>query len=347
MALRIGGHNCFRCACPRGVAPGGKREAMIADHRMGAAVIQLDVQTNLPGAFPGPRCPDMERMLAVTMLGSIWLSSAAIAPAQSGPAAAPPTASMATVPGNAGPDMPPLPKGKSTILGGQIHNVDPVLDQLTLNVYGEKPLKILFDERTEVYRDGKRVPLLDLGPADHASVQTTLDGASVFAISIHILSDQLEGEYQGRVLSFDGGNGMLTLTTAPDRPAFRLLVSNSTSFKRLGQSSFSSGQSGQSDLVPGSLVAVKFDSNNRGQGVATQISVLAAPGASFIFSGVVSSLNLPAGKLLLVDPRDNRQYQIAFDGQAQISQQLRVGQHVRISADYDGSRYVAREIAIE
>jgi hypothetical protein len=287
----------------------------------------------------------MNGTFAVMMLGAFVLSPAVIVHSQSSATTMIKTSAGA----DAGrrPDLPPLPAGKSTILGGQIHNVDPVLDQFVLNVYGEKPMKILFDERTQVFHDGKRIPLHDLRAATHASVQTTLDGTSIFAVSIHILSDQPEGEYRGRVLSYEPGTGVLTLTTAPDRAPFRLTVSNNTSFKRLGQEAFSSVASGQSDLVPGSLVEVKFDSNNRGQGIATQISVLAAPGANFVFSGTLSDLNLPAGTLVVIDPRDNQSYRISFDPRAQIGQQLRIGQHVRLTADYDGQRYVARQITIQ
>ncbi|MGA7255894.1 MAG: hypothetical protein WBX09_04545 [Terracidiphilus sp.] len=285
-------------------------------------------------------------MFAVMMLGAFVLGQGSMGRGQSTPAALT-SRSGAGTSARSTPDLPPLPQGKSTILGGEIFRVDPVMDQLVLKVYGEKPMKILFDERTEVYRDGKRIPLRDLGPATHASVETMLDGADIFAVSVHILSSQPEGEYQGRVLSFDPGSGVLILTTAPDRPPFRVVVSTRTLFKRLGQSEFSSAPSGPSDLVPGSLVQVKFDSNNRGQGDATQIEVLATPGASFLFSGTLTDLNLAAGALAVVDPRDSRSYQIWFDPYAEISQRLRTGQHVRISAYYDGNKYVATGITIE
>ena len=40
--------------------------------------------------------------------------------------------------------LPPIPKGKSTVMGGVIHDVDPVRDQFTLKVFGagtrENPL---------------------------------------------------------------------------------------------------------------------------------------------------------------------------------------------------------------
>src|ERR1700677_598669 len=74
------------------------------------------------------------------------------------------------------PGLPPPPRGKSTILGGEIRAVDPVRDELTLKTFGERPLKILFDERTQVFLDGKKIRLHELHPAEHASVQPLLDG---------------------------------------------------------------------------------------------------------------------------------------------------------------------------
>src|SRR6266702_6104419 len=98
--------------------------------------------------------------------------------------------------------LPSMPHGKSTILGGQITNLDPVLDQFTLRVFGERPLKILFDGRTQVFRNGTRIPLRDLRTEEHASVQTALEGPNVFAISIHMLSDLPQSECRGSVLDY-------------------------------------------------------------------------------------------------------------------------------------------------
>lgn len=288
----------------------------------------------------------MGRIVAVVMVAAFVAGGGSIGRAQAASAASMATSGAGSNAGNTR-DLPPLPQGKSTILGGEIYRVDPVMDEFVLKVYGEKPMKIFFDERTEVYRDGKRIPLHDLGPATHASVQTMLDGTIVFAASIHILSTQPEGEYEGRVLSFDARSGELALTTEPGRPAFRLVVSSQTTFKRVGQGAFSSAASGPADLAPGSLVQVNFDSNNRGQGVVTEVSVLAAPGTSFVFSGTISDLNIAAGTMAVVDPRDNQSYRISFDAHAQISQRLSIGEHVRIAADYDGEKYVATGITIE
>ena len=289
----------------------------------------------------------MERVLATVMLGGALCIQALASPAGSGQAAVSAAAIKPDKSGGPLTDVPPLPRGKSTILGGSIQDVDPVRDRFQLHIYGEKPMRILFDERTQVFRDGKKIPLRELGPALHASVQTTLDRADVFAVSVHILSQQADGDYQGRVLSYNPDTGVLTLTSTTNREAFRVQISNQTSFKRLGQSAFSSISSSANDLLPGSLVSVTFETDNHGKGMAHEISVLAAPGASFIFSGTLSALDLHTGALVLVDPRNNQSYQVFFDPTREPASRLRAGQHVRISADYDGKRYVATEIAIE
>lgn len=244
------------------------------------------------------------------------------------------------------PDIPPVPTGKSTIMGGSIGKFDPVRDQFTLNVYGIKPLKILFDARTQVFSDGKRIPLRDLGPAEHASVETTLADGQVFALSIHILSKLVQGDYQGQVVSYDPQSGDLVLSSATGGQPFRLLVAQNTTIKRQGQSAFASGPSGATDLVQGTLVSVKFDTD-RGKGTAREITVLATPGSTFVFAGTITGLDEPSGTLVVLDPRYNMTYQISFDPHTYGTANLRVGQHVRISADYDGRHYVATSVQPE
>jgi hypothetical protein len=238
--------------------------------------------------------------------------------------------------------LPPLPKGRSTVEGGMIRSVDPVRDQLILSVYGTKPMKILYDERTQVYRDGMKASLSDLRPQDHASVQTVLDGTKIFAMSIHVLSQAPEGECQGQVLSYDAGSGLLTVTAALSRQPITLHVPAGTSVVGVGQLTVSSPSAGLQDLVKGTLVSVTFDSSNNGRGVARQISILAAPGATFVFTGNVVSLNLAANRLVLLDPKDDQSYSIVFDrNRFPMSRDLHVGTHVTVTANFDGANYVA------
>lgn len=241
--------------------------------------------------------------------------------------------------------LPPLPTGKTTILGGQIRNFDPVRDQFSLRSYGERPMKILFDERTQVYRDGVKVSVRDLGSEDHASVQTTLDGANVFAVSIHILSGSPEGECEGRVLKYDARKGELEVASSMSPAPVTFRVPANANIVRVGEPRFTAGSSGSSDLVEGTLVAVSFGSDSARRNVARKVEVVAVPGAAFVFSGNISFLDMHTGTMVLVDPRDEKSYQIQFDSaRLPTSETLRPQANVTVTATYDGTGYAANAI---
>jgi hypothetical protein len=243
--------------------------------------------------------------------------------------------------------LPPLPPGKTTIMGGQIRNFDPVRDQFSLQIYGQRPMKILFDERTQVYRDGVRIPVRDLGSEEHASVQTALDGASVFAVSIHILSESPEGECDGRVLSYDPSTGELTVASQMSPKPVILIVPASASVARVGEPEFTAGPSGLSDLVPGSLVSASFELGASHRNVTKTITVLAVPGAAFAFTGNISYLDMRSGVMVLVDPRDGKTYQIHFNSaRFPTSESLRLQSNVTVTATYDGTQYAANTITM-
>jgi len=287
----------------------------------------------------------MERIVAGMMLCAMAVVQVPVAHAKSGQVAGPQAELKSDSAPSDFPSLPPAPQGKSTILGGAIKSVDPVRDQLTLKIYGQRPTKILFDERTQVYRDGKPVSLHDLGAADHASVQTVLDRTSVYALSVHILSQSPEGEYQGRVLNCNPNTHMLTVGSVLFHEPIKLLVPMNTPIARVGQPAFSSAVHESSDLVSGALISVKFEMDKKGRGVASQIAVLARPGASFEFVGEITALDLHSGLLVLVDPQDEKSYQVSFDSShLPASQNLHSGDHVMVTAIYDGSRYTASAI---
>jgi hypothetical protein len=244
-------------------------------------------------------------------------------------------------------DLLTLPQGKSTVIGGMISDVDPVADQLTLKVFGGRRMKILFDERTEVYRDGAKTSLRDLHANDRASVETMLDGTTVFARSIHMLSQSPEGECQGQVLSYDPGTGVLTLSESLSRDSIQLHVPAGTTIVREGQTASASGRAGVSDLVKGALISAKFESDNKGQGIANRIAILAIPGETLSFSGNVSFLDLHANQFVVANASNDQSYKISFDPAAfPETRNLHEGTSVKVTAEFDGSRYVARTITI-
>jgi hypothetical protein len=289
----------------------------------------------------------MKRVLGVALAGTIVLTAHVTIHAQAREKATAVDPDLAEA--SAAHDLsaiPPLPSGKSTILGGAIRDVDPVLDRFTLRIIGEKPLKILFDERTQVFVDGKKIPLRDLRASDHASIQTTLDGTSIFAISVHILSKAQAGEYRGQVLSYDASTGDLQLVGGRGGEPIRVTVSNDTEFSRKGQGSFTSAQSGPSDLQRGALVSIQFEPDGKGRGSATRITVLATPGSQFVFSGNLIALDMHAGTMVVLDPKDNQTYEIEFNsGTMATFPNVHSGQRVRVVAEYDGTHYLAHEVS--
>jgi hypothetical protein len=285
--------------------------------------------------------------MSVVILGCLAIAPSGAVPSATAQSALPKSALRADPDSVALSSLPPTPPGKSTIIGGEIRVVDSVRDELTLAVYGQRSTRIFFDERTLVYRDGTRTSLHDLRPNDHASIQTVLDGTNIFAISIHMLSRSPEGEYQGHVLSYNPETTELNVGRTPSRAPFAILVPGNTLIVRAGQSPFSSVPSGIADLVKGSLISVTFVSDDKGRGIASSIAVLATPGSAFEFVGDISFLDMHRGLLELTDPLDDKAYEVSFDSaRLPATSSLHDGDHIRVSATFDGARYVANEIAV-
>jgi hypothetical protein len=241
-----------------------------------------------------------------------------------------------------------MPKGKSTVIGGAIRTVDPVRDQLTLKVFGGHSMKIFFDERTQAFRDGKKISLRDLSPEDHASIQTTLDGTSVFAVSIHILSQTPEGEMQAQVVGYDPQKGELTVRDTLSHQPIKVQVPAGMMVTNVGQAAAVSESGSAASLIKGTLVSINFQSGSDGRGIAKRISVLAAPGSSFVFTGSITYFDVHAGRLAIADAGDQKNYSITFDpARFPVSRDFREGTHVKVTANFDGERYVASDISVD
>jgi len=245
------------------------------------------------------------------------------------------------------PALPSAPQGKSTLIGGEIRKVDAVRDQFTLAVFGGRPIKILFDARTQLYRDGIKLSPGDLHPGERASVETC------WMKQTSLLSASVCGPAHPRVISkarccvYNPGTGELTISGTLSHEPIKLLVPAGTPVLRDEQAAFSSAPSGSSDLVAGALISIKFESNHQGQGVATQITILATPGSTFVFNGNVSFLDLQSGRLVLVNVRDDKSYQIVFDpARFPMSRHLHQGDRVTVTANFDGARYVACSMTV-
>ncbi|HTZ58600.1 MAG TPA: hypothetical protein VMB49_10905 [Acidobacteriaceae bacterium] len=286
----------------------------------------------------------MRCLVAIAIVGG-FVSACAV-PAQTRPQAAAILTTDGT-PDTAGrPVLPSTPPGKTTVMGGEIRHIDVVRDEFILHVFGGHPVKILFDARTELYQDGRRIAAGDLRPAEHASVETLLDGTNVYAVSIHTLSRMPEGESQGQLVNYNPATRELTLSDQLSRQSLELMVPSGTPVVSHDHTVVSA-PAGAARLAPGTLIAVQFQPDEHGRGIARQISILAAPGSAIQFRGTISFLDLHAGRLLLTDPSNDQSYEISFDRTVlPSSEQLRQGDEVSVNARFDGRRYVASGITV-
>jgi hypothetical protein len=147
------------------------------------------------------------------------------------------------------------------------------------------------------------------------------------------------------VVRYNPGNGELVVASQMSPAPITFLVPANASIGRVGEREFTTGPSGLSDLVAGSLVSVSFTAGSARRNVANEIKVMAVPGASFEFSGNISFLDMHTGTLVLVDPRDEKSYRIHFDsGRLPASATLRPQASVTVTATYDGTGYAASAI---
>jgi uncharacterized protein DUF5666 len=233
-----------------------------------------------------------------------------------------------------------LPAHKTSVIGGTMQKLDRVRDEFTVQVFGGGKMKIYFDPRTHFFSDGKEASVSDLRPGDRVSIDTMLDGTTIFARNIR-LKAAAAGESQGIVLGYRSDTGELSLRDMLSPRPLKLRVTSQTRLIDQGRSA-SAGE-----LVRGTLVSVKFGSQQGGRSVAEEVSILATPGAKFTFAGHVTGLDLSSGLLVLTSATDGKTYEIYLDPTlVATSGNLRQAADVIVITRFDGSRYVAQNVTV-
>jgi hypothetical protein len=280
----------------------------------------------------------MRRLLTLAVLtAAMYAQSTPAAPPE--PGSAPATSSKIVT-----DNEQPLPKGKSTVIGGTVIKLDRVRDEMTIRVFGgRQTMKVLFDPRTKIFRDGVPVTFRDLRNEDHVSVETRLDGTAVFAQRIQVFAHSTLGECTGQVLSYDAGRGELVIHDPLTPQPVKLQMTASTSVSGTAKGpSYSI-----TDLKKGALITAQFAPDPSGKRVARQLVIQALPGTTFTFSGSVTYLDVHSGVLVLTDPRDQKTYEISFSqNRIPIDRQVHEGSDVTVAAVFDGSSYRATDITV-
>jgi hypothetical protein len=247
------------------------------------------------------------------------------------------------------PDLPPQPKGKTTLMGGKIRSVDHVRDRIVLDIFGGGHMTVLFDERTHVFSADQPASLDDVKGGERAYVDTTLDGKDIFARNIRVLP-VATGQGNGQIVDYDASRRELILRdTLSPRPVRMHLMAGATIVR--GDQSAT-----PADLQPGTLVTVAFvpagdrEGKNRpanNQPMVSEVSILALPGATFYFSGQVTFLDLHRGLVVIVDPRDNKSYEVYVDSNdRELARKIQEGADVMVEARFNGTHYEARSVTV-
>ncbi len=239
-------------------------------------------------------------------------------------------------------DVPPLPKGKVTLVGGTVANIDRIRDRLAIQPFGGgSKMKVFFDERTHIYRDGVEITQAKINKGDRIYVDTMLDGARVFARTIRILTQFGPADARGQLQSFDPRNGNIYMRDELSSRAISFRLTPATAIKQNNQLAT------QAQLRPGALIAVKFSPDRSTRGLATEISILALPGTNFVFSGKITYVDMRSHLLAVANQTDSKTYDIHFDPSRTIEAgQLTVGAEVTIDTVFNGSGYEATKIVV-
>jgi len=250
-------------------------------------------------------------------------------------------ADIALDPASLLPDLPPVPRAKASLIGGTVDRLDRVRDQITVRAFGGGKMLIVFDPRTKIFRGNDPVTASELHKGDHVYVDTILDGDLVFAKNIRLKTAFSTGDGQGTILSYRQNKSELLIRDALSPQPLRVRLTSQTVVKQ-GDRTVSAGE-----LMPGTLVAVKFAARENGSDVAREVSILAVPGASFTFAGRVESLDLRLGLLVIASVTDHKTYEIHLDPSLiEVEDNLRPGVEVTAVTNFDGSNYVARSLSI-
>jgi hypothetical protein len=101
-----------------------------------------------------------------------------------------------------------------------------------------------------------------------------------------------------------------------------------------------------SAVVPGTLISIRFSPEGSAHNTATEISILAQPGTRYTFSGQVVHIDLRTGLLVLNSSTDHKTYEVYLPSSINPDESLQPGVMVQVVTDFDGERYVVRNVTV-
>jgi hypothetical protein len=240
-------------------------------------------------------------------------------------------------------DPPPFPKGTTTLVGGIITGVDRIRNHLTVSIFGGGRWTVYFDERTHIFHNGAEVTPLALKKGDRVYVDTMLDNnhSDIFARNIRVGVVTIPADAAGQIEEVDINRHQFVLRDSINSSSVRFAVDSATRIikgPKIGTFQ---------DLAPGSLVRVQFAAEQPNRALAREIVILAVPGSSFTFAGVITFLDTHRNLFSVHNAADDKTYDIFFvPDRTDATGRLAVGAQVEVVAIFDVTHYAARQITV-
>jgi hypothetical protein len=201
---------------------------------------------------------------------------------------------------------------------------------------------VFVDERSHIYRDGGETTVLGIRKNDRVYVDTMLDGARVFAKNVRVETQTGVAEVRGQVTAVNREKGTVTVRDELSTQPVTFAVGSSTQYSAY------KGSANSNDLQPGSLVDVQFALGKDKHDVAQEVILLAKPGDTYVFSGVVTNIDLRSSTLALENRSDDQTYELHFDQSAVDDRdKLKVGSEVTAHVVFNGKQYTANDLQLQ
>jgi hypothetical protein len=236
-------------------------------------------------------------------------------------------------------DLPPLPAGKVSVVGGAVQRVDSVHDMIVIRAFGGRDMKVSFDTRTAIVQDNRPVRVSSLRPGTPVSIDTVVNGTTLFAKTIRVNSGTAGLEVRGQIVSYDPARSIATVRDDLSSSTMKITLSSQTTIKSTSEN--------KATLREGELVHITLSTTGQRDLAAQSIEILAEPGRSYTFNGVLTAVDLRARTASISSAGDAGTFEVTLDRlDRESARNLREGDAVRVDAQFDGKRYNARSVEI-